>query len=116
MRSWEKFQRAPGVRQATSPPVARAAGTQVMQAEGKQSSHEETALKRAVRHPKRLELLGYLAGEKTGMEEVELAEALGLTPPLVKYHLEVLRSADLVAHVEGSVGEAADRYIVAVPS
>jgi len=86
-----------------------------MRDQGKQSSHDEIVLKRAVRHPKRLELLGYLAGKKSGTEEDELAEVLGLTPPLVKYHLEVLRSADLVAHVEESAG-GADRYIVAAPS
>jgi DNA-binding transcriptional ArsR family regulator len=76
----------------------------------------DTALKRAIRHPKRLELLGYLAGKKSGTEEDELAEVLGLTPPLVKYHLGVLQSADLVAYVEESARGAADRYIVAVPS
>lgn len=77
---------------------------------------DDTALKRAVRHPKRLELLGYLAGKKSGTEEKELAEVLGLTPPLVKYHLKVLRSADLVARVEEFARGAADRYIVAAPS
>lgn len=76
----------------------------------------DTALKRAVRHLKRLELLGYLAGKEGGTEEDELADALGLTSPLVKYHLGVLRSADLVACIEGSARGAADRYIVAVPS
>lgn len=66
---------------------------------------DHTALKRAIRHPKRLEILGYLAGKKAGTDEVELAEALGLTPPLVKYHLGVLRSADLVAYNEpGTTG------------
>ncbi|HEX7244218.1 MAG TPA: helix-turn-helix domain-containing protein [Solirubrobacterales bacterium] len=79
-------------------------------------SPNDTSLKRAVGHPKRLEMLGYLAaGRKKGMEEDELADALGLTPPLVKYHLGVLQSADLVAHVEESARGAVDRYIVAVP-
>ena len=85
-----------------------------MQDQGKQSSHGEIALKRAVRHPRRLELLGYLAGSKSGMEGVELAEALGLTLPLVKYHLGVLRSADLVAYVEDAEPETTDRYVVAL--
>ncbi len=76
----------------------------------------DTALKRAVRHPKRLEMLGYLAGQDGGTEEDELADALGLTPPLVKYHLGVLQSADLVAYVEESARGTADSYIVAVPS
>lgn len=81
----------------------------------KQPSND-TALKRAVRHPKRLEMLGYLAGKENGTEEDELTEVLGLTPPLVKYHLGVLRSADLVAHVEGAAHGATDRYVVAMLS
>ncbi|HXR31517.1 MAG TPA: helix-turn-helix domain-containing protein [Solirubrobacterales bacterium] len=81
---------------------------------GNKQPPEDTALKRAVCHPKRLELLGYLVGNKTGMEEVELVEALGLAPPLVKYHLRVLQSADLVAHVEDSEPGATGGYVVAV--
>jgi DNA-binding transcriptional ArsR family regulator len=73
----------------------------------------DTALKRAVGHPKRLELLGYLAGKKSGTEKDELAEALGLTPPLVKYHLGVLQSAGLIAPVENQAPGAIDRYIAA---
>ncbi len=84
-----------------------------MQGQGKQSSHEETVLKRAVRHPKRLELLGYLASRKGGTEG-ELAEALGLTLPRVTYHLGVLRSADLVAQVEDAEPGTAGRYVVAI--
>jgi DNA-binding transcriptional ArsR family regulator len=87
-----------------------------MQDQGKQPSHHETALKRAVCHPKRLAMLGYLAGKESGTEEDELADVLGLTPPLVKYHLGVLRSANLVANVEESVRGAADRYIATVRS
>ncbi len=81
----------------------------------KQPSND-TALKRAVDHPKRLELLGYLAGKKSGTEEDELAEVLGLTLPLVRYHLGILQSADLVAHVGDSAREVADHYIVTMPS
>lgn len=81
---------------------------------GSKQPPNDTALKQAVRHPKRLELLGYLAGNKTGMEEVELAEVLGLTPPLVKYHLRVLQSADLVAHLEDSEPGRTNRYVVAI--
>jgi len=48
----------------------------------------------------------------TGMDEGELAEALGLTTPLVKYHLTVLHSADLVAQVDdGEHGNAGRSYI-----
>ena len=79
---------------------------------GSKQPPDDTALKRAVRHPKRLEMLGYLAGQEGGTEEDELADVLGLTPPLVKYHLGVLQSADLVAHVED--GETAERYAVAI--
>lgn len=82
-----------------------------MRGEGKQTSPDETALKRAVRHPKRLEMLGYLAGRKIGTGDAELANALGLSLPLTKYHLKVLQGADLVAHVENS--GTADRYVVA---
>jgi DNA-binding transcriptional ArsR family regulator len=83
-----------------------------MQGQSKESSSQDTALKQAVSHPKRLEMLGYLAGEKTGIDEVELTEALDLNPPLVKYHLRVLQSADLVAPVEDSEPGAIDRYAV----
>ncbi len=82
-----------------------------MRNDSKQSP-DHTALKRAIRHPKRRKLLDYLARKKIGTEEAELAEALGLTLPLVRYHLEVLQSADLVAHVEDS--EPTDRYVVAL--
>lgn len=86
-----------------------------MQDESKQPP-TNPVIKRALSHPKRLEMLGYLTGKEGGTEEDELADALGLTPPLVKYHLGVLQSADLVAYVEGSARRAAGRYIVAVPS
>jgi len=82
-----------------------------MQGESKQFSQEDIALKRAVGHPKRLELLGCLARSKTGMEEAELSEALGLTPSLVTYHLGILRSADLVAHVEDAKPGTPLRYV-----
>ena len=83
-----------------------------MQKHRGKSSLQNTALKQAVGHPGRQEILGYLAGNKTGIDEVELAEALGLNPPLVKYHLRVLQSADLVAPVKNSEPGAIDRYAV----
>jgi len=84
-----------------------------MQGEGKQASHHETAFKRAVCHPKRLEMLGYLAaGKESGTEEDELADVLGLALPLVKYHLGVLRSAHLVTHAEDAESGTTARYVV----
>lgn len=73
---------------------------------------EEQALRRAVRHPKRLEMLGYLTGEGTGIDEVELAEALGLNLSLVKYHLKILQSAGLVVSVDREPG-ASEHYVAA---
>jgi len=73
---------------------------------------EDTALKRAVRHPRRLQILGFLAGSEAGRDESDLAEALGEPPARLRYHLKVLQSADLVAHVGD--GEGAERYAVAV--
>jgi DNA-binding transcriptional ArsR family regulator len=81
---------------------------------GSKQPPDDTTLKRAIRHPKRLELLGYLAGNKTGMERVELAEVLGSTLPLVNYHLRVLQGADLVTHVEDSESGTTHRYVVAI--
>jgi predicted ArsR family transcriptional regulator len=83
-----------------------------MQGESKESSFQDTALKRAVSHPRRLEMLDLLAKKETGIDQVELAEALGLNPSLVKYHLRILCSADMVAHVEGSEPGTIDRYVV----
>lgn len=82
-----------------------------MQKHSGESSLQDAALEQAVSHPGRREILGYLEGKKTGIDEVELAEALGLNPPLVKYHLGVLHSADLVAPVEDPEPGAIDRYV-----
>ena len=82
-----------------------------MQNHSGKSSLRDTALKQAVGHPGRRKILGYLAGKKAGIDKVELAEALGLNPSLVKYHLRVLQSADLVAPVEDSEPGAVDRYV-----
>lgn len=85
-----------------------------MRVHSKHSSHDEAPLRRAVRHPKRLEMLGYLAGAKVETDEIELAETLGLSLPLAKYHLGVLRCADLVVPTEGSGPGTTDRYVVSV--
>ena len=83
-----------------------------MQGKSKESSPQETVLKRAVSHPKRLEMLGYLAGKKTGIDQVELAKALGLSLPLVQYHLGVLHCADMVTPVEDSESGTIDCFVV----
>lgn len=83
-----------------------------MQGQSKESSFQDSVLKQAVSHPKRLEVLGYLAGKKTGIDQIKLAEALDLNISLVKYHLGVLCSVDLVAHVEGSEPGTIGHYVV----
>jgi DNA-binding transcriptional ArsR family regulator len=80
---------------------------------GKHSSPDEVALRRAVRHPKRLEMLGALAGKRVGTDEAELAETLGLSLPLAKYHLAVLRCADLIAPAGDPEQGTAVRYVAA---
>jgi DNA-binding transcriptional ArsR family regulator len=69
-------------------------------------------IKRALSHPKRLEMLGYLR-QKGTVTEAELIAALDLAGPRVKYHLLVLQSASLIAHVEGRERETTDRYVAA---
>jgi DNA-binding transcriptional ArsR family regulator len=53
---------------------------------------------RALAHPKRTEILGYLKQKrgKEGADGSELADSLGLSKVQVKYHLAVLRDADLI--------------------
>ena len=85
-----------------------------MQGTSKQPNSSEPTIKRALGHPKRVEMLGCLMQKGAGMDEGELAEALGLTFPLVKYHLMVLHSADLVAQVDdGETGNSGRSYIAA---
>jgi len=59
----------------------------------------DTVFQRALRHRSRLIILGFLAGRKTGYDEVELADTLHESPSRLRYHLRVLQNADLVAHV-----------------
>ena len=83
-----------------------------MQNELKKITGEEAALKRALVHPRRLEILSFLT-QKRGGTEADLADGLGLTFPVVAYHLKVLESADLVADTESPEQGATDRYVVA---
>lgn len=77
----------------------------------------DVQIKRALEYPRRTEILGYLVrkmglGEK-GADEAELADALGLTRAKVKYHLTVLRDADLIAHTDGPRPGVPGRYVAA---
>jgi DNA-binding transcriptional ArsR family regulator len=84
-----------------------------VQDRGKQPNQAEAALRRALGHPKRLEICGFLTREG-GADEAELAEALSLTAPVVSYHLTVLRDADLIVRVEdGDHGQSGHSYIAA---
>ncbi|HEY7950820.1 MAG TPA: helix-turn-helix domain-containing protein [Solirubrobacterales bacterium] len=84
-----------------------------MQDQGKQPDKAELALKRALEHPKRLEIFGYLI-QKDGADEAKLVEALDLTVPKVKYHLTVLHDAGLIVQVEGGDhGQAGRSYVAA---
>ncbi len=84
-----------------------------MHDQSKQSSHDEPALRQAVRHPKRLQILGYLTEKRAGVDESGLADALGSSHLLVRYHLKILQSAGLVAHAKGPQSSAAERYVIA---
>jgi predicted ArsR family transcriptional regulator len=65
--------------------------------------------KQALSHPERFEMLDCITQRGAGIGEAELAEALGLPAVKVRYHLTVLRNADLVAYLE----ETAGRYVAA---
>jgi predicted ArsR family transcriptional regulator len=58
-------------------------------------------------------MLSYLMERREGVGEDELAAALGLTLHGVRYHLTVLRSADLVTVVDRPASSATDRQVVA---
>lgn len=85
-------------------------GSIYVQDQNRQPNPTEAMLKRALSHPKRLEILGCLTKKEAGTSEEELIEALGLTPSRVRYHLAVLQSADLIAHVDRASG-ALDQYV-----
>ena len=72
---------------------------------------------RALAHPKRTEILGYLLQQRgrEGMGEGELADSLDLAAPQVRYHLTVLCDAHLISHTDDLQSGAVGRY-VAVPA
>lgn len=85
----------------------------IMQGAGKQPQ-TDSALKQALSHPRRLEMLGYLAQKKgAGTDEAELVEALGLSASRVRYHLLVLSNAGLIAHLDDQELGRSDRFVAA---
>ncbi|MFZ0436177.1 MAG: winged helix-turn-helix domain-containing protein [Chthoniobacterales bacterium] len=69
-----------------------------MQGKGKQPQ-ADPVLERALSHPRRTEIFSYLMQKRgSGTDREELVEALGLPAPRVRYHLLVLREADLIVH------------------
>lgn len=77
---------------------------------GQQEGQPAGALvEQALSHPDRVEMLGRIEQRNTGIEEVELADALGMTRAKAKYHLAVLRNAELVAPAD----RESDLYVLA---
>ena len=70
-------------------------------------------LKRALSHPDRREILGYLMGSAEETSTSELADALDLDAAKVSYHLKVLRDADLVMQAEEAQGQGERTYLAA---
>lgn len=70
-------------------------------------------LKGALSHPDRKEILGYLMGRAGPMSEGDLARVLDIGEAKVKYHLTVLRDAELVMQVEEGQGQGEHAYVAA---
>jgi predicted ArsR family transcriptional regulator len=72
---------------------------------------------RALAHPKRTEILGYLTHKRDeeGTDADELSDSLDLAAAQVKYHLTVLCDAHLISHTDDLQSGAVGRY-VAVPA
>ena len=80
----------------------------------KQSHAIGPLVQQALSHSRRTAMLGCLVQKKgTGTDEAELADALDLTMPTVRYHLLVLRDADLITHVGDREPGTTERYIAA---
>jgi DNA-binding transcriptional ArsR family regulator len=73
---------------------------------------------RALAHPKRIEILGYLMrkGGADGTDGSELVDSLDLARAKVRYHLAVLGHADLISHTDDRDPSPAGRYIAAAPA
>ena len=85
-----------------------------MQDEDNQPPNMDAQIRKALTHPKRTEIFGYLIREKDGTSEGELADEFDMGIPLVTYHLKVLHDADLIVRVEGrDLGNAGYSYIAA---
>jgi DNA-binding transcriptional ArsR family regulator len=73
-------------------------------------------LRRALEHPRRVEIFLFLAGtsDKKGTNEQELCEAFDMSVRLIEYHLKVLQDASLIASVadEQGLGVAKPSYVV----
>ncbi len=60
----------------------------------------DTQLRQALSHPRRRAVLGSsMQANDRGVSERELAETLSLVATTVKYHVCVLRSADLIVRI-----------------
>jgi DNA-binding transcriptional ArsR family regulator len=74
-----------------------------------------TQIQRALRHPRRTEILLYLMQREgsEGTDEDELADSLGLKAARVRYHLTVLRDADLISRADERGPSTSERYLAA---
>jgi DNA-binding transcriptional ArsR family regulator len=72
-----------------------------------------TQIQRALRHPRRTEILLYLMQKDEGTDEDELARFLDLTIAKVRYHLMVLRDADLISRADERGPSTSERYLAA---
>jgi len=79
---------------------------------GNASKQSNVMIRRALSHPTRRALLGYLIQTlSSGTNEVELADALDLTMPTVRYHLVVLRDSDLITQIGDRKPGVTARYV-----
>jgi Helix-turn-helix domain len=79
-----------------------------------QPHRSELRLRGALMHPARIGILDYLATNEDAVGEDELAAALDLTGPQVKYHLGELDHVDLISQVDDEwARKAAGRFYVA---
>lgn len=85
-----------------------------MQNQPDKTKEKETALKRALFHPYRIEIFTLL--RKQGGTEAYLVDELELTAAQIAYHLKVLEDANLVADADSPEQGSADRYLIATPT